>query len=373
MAPASRNRWLLLGALLVPFFALAMTAAFLVYGYLSRPPRTDRPAPEPVILVVVASFAGASPEEVEQQVTTPLEITLAGIPRLQTVRSQSSLGTVSLRLRFDDGTAYDVARQEVINRLQVLPRLPPGVTPLLSMNLPEREVFRYTLVGPADAGGSPVYTLNDLRAVQDWVVEREFRRVPRIADAESRGGTVKRYEVHPDPDRLRRFAITLKQLQGALANANRNVGGDIQGQVTLNVRGIGLIGGGEDPMTRVLRMNDAGQAAARLREADCKRIREIRSIVIASVANQDVLLEDVVEGGRLGENDRCSAAASAYRPTIPRRFPRLGKLSARSRCGPLCIRRRMASASRWRASASAYLPSSPSAIARLFSLPITAG
>jgi Cu/Ag efflux pump CusA len=306
MPRTSRNRRLLLVALLAPLLALTMTAAFLGYRFLSRPRGADEPAPEPVILVVVASFPGASPEEVEQQVTTPLEVTFAGLPHLQTVRSQSSLGTVSLRLQFDDGTDYDSARQEVINRLQVLPPLPPGVTPMLSSVLPEHEIFRYTLAGPADAGGHPIYTLNDLRAVQDWVAEREFRRVPRIIDAEGWGGTVKRYEVNPDPDRLSRFGISLKQLQDALANANRNVGGDyvIHGPVALNVRGVGLFGGGEDPMARILGMNDPGPAAARLREEERKRIREIRSIVITAVNNRDVLLEDVVEGGRLGENDR---------------------------------------------------------------------
>ncbi|HKI32238.1 MAG TPA: efflux RND transporter permease subunit [Gemmataceae bacterium] len=309
MAPTARNRRLLLVALLVPLLALAMTASFLVYRSLSRPPGADGPAPEPVIVVVGASFPGAPPKEVEQQVTTPLEITFAGLPHLQTVWSQSSLGTAILRLRFDGRTDLITARQEVINRLAVMNQpLPPGVTPQLSSVVPEHEVFRYTLAGPADAGGRSVYTLNDLRAVQDSVVEREFRRVPRIIDAEGRGGTVKRYEVHPDPDRLRQFGISLKQLQGALANANGNVGGDyvLQGPAALNVRGVGLFGGGENPMARVLGTKDLDPAAAAawLREEDRKRIREIRSIVITSVNNRNVLLEDVVQGGRLGENER---------------------------------------------------------------------
>jgi Cu/Ag efflux pump CusA len=306
----SRSRRLPRVALLVPLLALAMTAGFLGYGLLTQParepviPLTQR-APAPVILAVAASFPGASPEEVEQQVTAPLEIAFTGLPHLQTVQSQSSLGRVSLRLRFEDRADYAAARHEVINRLQFLPPLPPGVTPTISTILPECEVFRYTLAGPEDGDGRPVYTLHDLRALQDWVVEREFRRVPRVAGVEGRGGAVKRYEVHPDPDRLRRFGISLKQLQGAIANANRNVGGDdlIQGDIALNVRGIGLFGGGEDPMARVLGMNDPGRAAARLREEERKRVREIRSIVIATVNSRAVLLEDVVEGGRPGESE----------------------------------------------------------------------
>jgi cobalt-zinc-cadmium resistance protein CzcA len=152
-----------------------------------------------VIVEVAAPFHGASPEEAERQVTIPLEVALAGLAHLQSLRSQSSFGMAVVRVRFDDSIDCDAARHEIINRLQFLPPLPPGVAPVISTILPEHEVFRYTLAGPVDAGGRPVYTLNDLRAAQDSVVEREFRRVPRIMDVSSTGGTVKRYEVHPDP------------------------------------------------------------------------------------------------------------------------------------------------------------------------------
>src|SRR5262249_62051607 len=118
----------------------------------------------------------------------------------------------------------------------------------ISTTLPDHEVFRYTLAGPVDAAGRPVYTLNDLRAVQDSVVEREFRRVPRVGDVEGRGGTAKRYEVHPDPDRLRQVGVSFQQLQGAVASANHNVVGHvIEGPAALDVRGAGLSGGGADP------------------------------------------------------------------------------------------------------------------------------
>jgi Cu/Ag efflux pump CusA len=144
--------------------------------------------------------------------------------------------------------------------------------------------------------------------LQDWVIEREFRRVPRIADSEGRGGATKRYEVNSDPDRLGQFGITLRQLQDAVVNANHNVGGDfVQGRVMLNVRGVGLFGGGEDPLAQVRGMKDADQAAARLREEEDKRLREIRGIVITSVNNRDVLLEDVVDGGRLAPDVRLGA------------------------------------------------------------------
>src|SRR5262249_58069508 len=138
-------------------------------------------------------------------------------------------------------------------RRQFTPTLPPGVTPQISPETPTGEIFRYTLKN-AVKDGRPIYNLNDLKALQDWVLEREFRRLPRIADVTSSGGTVKRYEIHPDPERLKRYGITLQQLQSAIVGSNGNVGGDylVQGHTVQVVRGVGLIGGGEDPTQHVL-------------------------------------------------------------------------------------------------------------------------
>src|SRR5581483_8195215 len=109
-------------------------------------------------------------------------------------------------------------------------------------------------------------------------------------DVASSGGMVKRYEIHPDPDRLKRYGITLQQLQNAIANSNANVGGDylFQGGTVQNVRGIGLIGGGRDPMEQVLGMKDPRKAMFHLRDEEDRRIRQIRDIVIASVNNVPV-------------------------------------------------------------------------------------
>ena len=132
--------------------------------------------------------------------------------------------------------------------------LPPNVTPAISPESPTGEIFRYVLKVPKDRSGREIYTLNDIKAMQDWVLEREFRTVPRIVDVTSFGGTVRRYEVQPDPDRLRRYGITLGQLQATLANSNATVGGDYlnQGQVAMTVRSVGLFGGGLDPVNKVL-------------------------------------------------------------------------------------------------------------------------
>ena len=137
--------------------------------------------------------------------------------------------------------------------------------------------------------------------MQDWVLEREFRRVPRVVDLTSFGGTVRRYEVQPDPDRLRRYGITLGQVQATLQNANATVGGDYisQGHVAMTGRSIGLFGGGLDPVNKVLSLKNPAAAAAKLRTEEMRRIRQIRSLVITSVNNQPIRIDDVVEGGRL--------------------------------------------------------------------------
>src|SRR6516165_6420903 len=259
------------------------------------------PDPAPAIVEVVAQYPGASAEEVERQVTIPLEVILAGMPGLKYTRSKSLFGLSHLRNQFEYGIDYYKARQEVINRLQFAQQLPPGVVPQISPMTPTGELIRYTVSSPRDRFGHDVYSLNDLKAIEDWTLEREFRRLPRIADVTSFGGTVKRYEIQPDPERLKRFGITLQQLQNAISNSNGNVGGDYltAGRTVLNVRGLGLIGGGLDPALSVLGMTDSRLAAAHLRAEELRRLGEIRHIVIGSVNNVPIRVQDVVEDGPL--------------------------------------------------------------------------
>src|SRR5437667_6584165 len=130
------------------------------------------PDPAPAIIEVVAQFPGASAEEVERLVTIPLEVTLAGMPGLKYTRSKSLFGLSHLRNQFEYGIDYYAARQEVINRLQFTQQLPAGVTPQISPESPTGEIFRYTLSSPKDPLGRDVYTLNDLKALQDWTLDR---------------------------------------------------------------------------------------------------------------------------------------------------------------------------------------------------------
>ncbi len=264
------------------------------------------PDPAPAIVEVVAQYPGASAEEVERQVSVPLEVAFAGMPGLTMTRSKSLFGLAHIRNQFEYGHNFWDCRQEVINRLTILSQpLPQGVVPQISPQNPIGEIYRYTLKSPKDRYGNDVYNLNDLKGLQDWVLEREFRRVPHVMDVSSTGGTIKRYEVHPDPDRLKRYGVTLNQLQAALSTSNQNVGADLmtQGHIVLNVRSVGLYGGGLDPVEQVMGLKDPRQAAAILRQEEQRRIHEIRQIVIASVNNRPVKIDHVVVGGPISPGD----------------------------------------------------------------------
>ncbi|QVL32372.1 efflux RND transporter permease subunit [Telmatocola sphagniphila] len=294
--------WSLENPIIVILLAFAF-AGIGVYSYLNVNVEAY-PDPAPAIVEVYAQFPGASAEEVERQVTIPLEVTFAGMPGLKFIHSKSLFGLSDLKMNWNYGSqwTYEAARQEVINRIATISQpLPPGVQPTISPESPTGEIYRYVLTSPKNSAGNPIYTLNDLKAMEDWTMEREFRAVPRVVDLTSYGGTIRRYEVQADPDRLRRYGITLSQLQNAIQNSNATVGGDYvnQGQVALTVRSVGLFGGGMDPVNKVLGLKDPNQAAAILRNEEYRRICDIRSLVVASVNNQPVRVEDLVVGGRV--------------------------------------------------------------------------
>jgi heavy metal efflux system protein len=290
--------WSVNNPLIVVLFTLALAAAG---GYaFSRVNVEAYPDPAPAIVEVIAQYRGRSAEEMERQITIPLEVALSGMPGLKYIRSKSLFGLSYVNTQFEYGIDYKSARQEVINRMQIAD-LPPDVSPQISPRSPIGEILRYAVVGPRDSHGNSIYSLNDLRSLQSWTLEREFRRIPGIADVVSFGGLIKRYEIQPDPDRMKRYGITLQQLQTAIANSNDNVSGDylIQGETAAVVRGLGLIGRGRDPMQRILTMSDPEEAAAYLRSEEQRRLRQIRQIVLASTNNLPVRVGDIVEGGPL--------------------------------------------------------------------------
>src|SRR5256714_15337623 len=143
--------WAVHSPLVVLLLALALAG---VGGYAFIHVNVEAyPDPAPAIVEVIAKYPGASAEEVERQVTIPLEVTLSGMPGLKYTRSKSLFGLSHLRNQFEYGIDFYEARQEVINRLQFTAQLPPGVNPQISPMTPTGELMRYTLDGPKDALG----------------------------------------------------------------------------------------------------------------------------------------------------------------------------------------------------------------------------
>jgi cobalt-zinc-cadmium resistance protein CzcA len=195
------------------------------------------PDPSPPMVEVISQFPGWSAEEIERQITIPIETALVGMPRLKDLRSLSIFGLSDIKFYFDFDTNYFVDRQEVLNRLALM-EFPVGVQPTLSPWWTIAEIYRYELVGD----GQP---LTELKAVQDWVLQREFKRVPGVVDVTAFGGMTKQYHVDVNPGALNSYGVSLSQVTTALGSSNANVGGNYLtvGAQNFNVRGIGLING----------------------------------------------------------------------------------------------------------------------------------
>ncbi len=201
------------------------------------------PDATPPLVEVITQNAGASPEEMERLIGIPLETALIGVPGLDDIRSTSIAGLNDIKCVFKYGTDYWGARQEVINRLNSIDNIPAGVTPKLSPWSPTGEIVRYVIEGPG-------YTTKQLKAIQDWVLERAFKTVPGVIDVTGYGGEIKQYQVWLDTRLLRKYGVTLQQVEDAISKSNANVGGDMLtlGSQAHNVRALGLIGGGLDPL-----------------------------------------------------------------------------------------------------------------------------
>jgi cobalt-zinc-cadmium resistance protein CzcA len=226
------------GALRMPFIVLAAAVLLIVLG-LSAYRELDieaYPNPCPPLVEVLTQPPGWSAEETERYVTIPLEIGLSGMPGLDHLRSVSLFGLSDVKAYFKWSVPYAEARQEVINRLQFV-QLPSGLAGQLSPWNAIGEVFRYRLVGNG-------YSLRDLKAAEDWIMERQWKQVQGVIDVTSYGGETKQYHIEVDPFRLRGHGATLGQLTAAIQNANQNVGGDrlFVGEQSYDVRGIGLLG-----------------------------------------------------------------------------------------------------------------------------------
>jgi heavy metal efflux system protein len=198
------------------------------------------PDPSPPLVEIITQNPSWSAEEMEQQVTVPVETALNGTPNLEQVRSISIFGLSDVKLYFKFESDYFRDRQEALNRLQTLV-LPNGLQPQLSPWSPIGEIYRYQLTGPG-------YTLNELKATQDWLVRRELKQVPGIIDITTFGGTTRQYQVVVDPDKLLAMNINLPQVLSAIQNSNANAGGNYLtlGDQNINVRALGLLKNADD-------------------------------------------------------------------------------------------------------------------------------
>src|SRR6516164_7022796 len=195
------------------------------------------PDPVPPRVEVITQSSGQSAEEIERYITIPIEIQMAGIPHVTSVRSISLFGLSDVRIAFTYDFTYDEAEQRVINRLSQLSPLPNGAVPQISPESPIGEIYRYRIVGP------PGYSVMDLKTIQDWILQRRFKAVAGVIDVTGWGGKTKTYDVIMDQRKLMQHGLTLQQVLQVLNNSNMNVGGQTVniGPEAAVVRGVGLI------------------------------------------------------------------------------------------------------------------------------------
>ena len=192
---------------------------------------------------VITQWPGRAAEEVEQQVTIPLEIVMNGLPHLEHLRSTSLFGLSSLMLVFDDDSDNDWNRARVLERLSEV-TLPPGLQPQMGTDWsPVGQIYWYSL-----HSDNPEYDLMELKALEDWTLEKQFKSVPNVVDVASFGGSTKEYQVRIDPDKLVDYGLSIGQVEQQLGNNNMNAGGSFieQGLQQVNVRSVGLVDHVED-------------------------------------------------------------------------------------------------------------------------------
>ena len=192
---------------------------------------------------VITQWPGRAAEEVEQQVTIPIEIAMNGLPHLEHLRSTSLFGLSSVMLIFDDASENDWNRQKALERLSEV-TLPDNLQPQMGTDYsPVGQIYWYSLTST-----NPEYDLMELKALEDWVLEKQFKSVPNVVDVSSFGGITKEYQVAIDPNKLVEYALNLSTVEQQLTNNNVNAGGSFiqQGLQQINVRSIGLFDNVQD-------------------------------------------------------------------------------------------------------------------------------
>ena len=198
---------------------------------------------------IITQWPGISAEQVEQQVTIPLEIVMNGIPHVVHLRSFSLFGLSDIKLIFDDESDNDWNRERVLERLSEV-TLPPNVTPQMGTDWsPVGQIYFFTLHST-----NPAYDPMELKSIEDWVVEKSFKSVPDIVDVSSFGGPTREYQVRLDPNKLVAYGLSLAQVEQQLTNNNANAGGSFiqEGLQQINVRSVGMVDRSQDIAETVL-------------------------------------------------------------------------------------------------------------------------
>ena len=240
-------------------------------------------------VTIISLYPGRAPEEVEKQVTIPLEIALAGVPNSIRMFSHTQFGLSFIVVTFDEKPSLFMARQLIQERLRGLD-LPAGVEPELAPPATATgEIFRYRLEAPG-------LKASEIRAIQDWTVARHIKQVPGIADVVSLGGPIRQYEVRPNLNKLRDYKLTIGQLFNALQRANANAGGGsvAQGRQQFLIRSLGLLHSSAD----------IGQVVIAENKGTPILVRDVAEVVESRVPEQGIVgvsdaqgdQDDVVSG-----------------------------------------------------------------------------
>src|SRR5271155_1422694 len=221
---------------------LILAAAFLLLGWgaisFHQLPVEAYPDVANNYVEIITQWPGISAEQIEQQVTIPLEIVMNGIPHVTHLRSFSLFGLSDIKLIFDDEEENAWNRERVLERLSQV-TLPPTVVPQMGTDWsPVGQIYFFTLKST-----NPSYDVMDLKSIEDWVVEKNFKSVPDVVDVASFGGPTREYQVRVDPTKLVSYGLSLAQVEQQLTNNNANAGGSFieAGLQQINLREVGLV------------------------------------------------------------------------------------------------------------------------------------
>jgi cobalt-zinc-cadmium resistance protein CzcA len=239
---ALNNRWLVVGATVILF----------IWGGISfhNLPVEAYPDVANNYVQIITQWPGRAAEEVEQQVTIPIEIQMAGIPHMEHLRSTSLAGLSSVMLIFDDDSVNKENRDQVFQRLGQV-TLPAGLQPQMGTDWsPVGQIYWYTL-----RSTNPAYDSMELKSLEDWKLEKEFKSVPGVVDVSSFGGVTREYQIQVDPDKLIAYGLSIGQVEQQIASNNTNAGGNFieQGEQQVNVREVGLFRNVQDIENTVLK------------------------------------------------------------------------------------------------------------------------